>query len=79
MKFDVYGPFKLLREGKNNTLHSKSTPANFVKQLESETDSKGKSLAEACGCYVFAIKGGKGGANRGMWVRPKRGLLRRNV
>lgn len=55
MNFDVLGPYPL----------SRHTPKNIVtdqtlKDLKHELDAKKPGLSDACGCYVFAIRAGKG-------------------
>lgn len=57
MKFDVYGPFELLLTGKR--LHAKNARADFIEQT-SEAVIGTKTLADACGCYVFTIRAGRG-------------------
>ena len=58
MKFDVYGPYELLRDSTGNLI-PKETLSNFTAQVQAVTKGS-RSLGDACGCYVFAIKARRG-------------------
>lgn len=55
MRFDVAGPFELRRYGSKKILTDESLADLKVQLEEWET-----GLAEACGCYLFAMRAGKG-------------------
>jgi hypothetical protein len=55
MHFDVAGPFELSRFGLKKLITD-----NSVKVLKPTLDAWEEGLSEACGCYVFAIRAGKG-------------------
>jgi hypothetical protein len=55
MKFDVAGPFKLKRFGRNKIVTKKSV--GILKRAMEEWE---EGLSEACGCYVFALRAGGG-------------------
>lgn len=54
MHFDIAGPFELQRYGKKKLISTESI-ADLRQRLK-----KKPGLAKACGCYVFAIRAGKG-------------------
>jgi hypothetical protein len=56
MLFDVVGPFELTRHGKKTKLLTKQS----LKDLKSDLEGRKRGLSRACGCYVFAIRAGKG-------------------
>jgi hypothetical protein len=56
MKFDIAGPFELMRFGKITKILTAETEAD-LKQKLSDWDDR---LPDACGCYVFATKAGGG-------------------
>jgi hypothetical protein len=55
MIFDVNGPFKLSRHTPKQIITKDS-----LKELKLELDEREDGLSDACGCYVFAIRAGKG-------------------
>jgi hypothetical protein len=55
MNFDVVGPFELARHGSKRII-TKDSISELAGHLEDHT----AGLSEACGCYVFAIRAGKG-------------------
>jgi hypothetical protein len=55
MHFDVAGPFELTRHGSKKMITD-----NSVKSLKPELQAWEVGLTEACGCYVFAVRAGKG-------------------
>lgn len=55
MNFDVAGPSFLTRHRKKSIITQES-----LTDLKRELDASHPGLAKACGCYVFAIKAGKG-------------------
>jgi len=57
MKFDIYGPFKIPRQGKTIVLNAKSR-RSFWRQVGDVYYEH--ELPDSHGCYVFAIKAGKG-------------------
>ena len=58
MKFDIYGPYELLRDNTGNLIR-KETRDDFNAQLQAVTQGN-TSLTDACGCYVFAIRSRRG-------------------
>ncbi|WP_400768750.1 hypothetical protein [Methylosinus sporium] len=55
MNFDVLGPFVITRHGPKNLISKQS----FI-DLREEVEKKRIGLSNACGCYVFAMRAGKG-------------------
>jgi hypothetical protein len=55
MEFGVVGPIKLSRHGTRSLI-----TADSLRDLIEDLESKEEGLSEACGCYVFAKKTGKG-------------------
>jgi hypothetical protein len=55
MNFGVLGPFEIVRFGGKNLI-TKASKAYLENALEEER----AGLSEACGCYVFAVKAGRG-------------------
>lgn len=55
MNFEVEGPFSLGRHGPKQLILKES-----LRQLKEELNLHKEGLAEACGCYVFAIRAGRG-------------------
>jgi hypothetical protein len=55
MKFDVAGPFEIPRFGKKRIITKES-----LRQLKQLVESHQEGLSDACGCYVFALRAGKG-------------------
>ena len=55
MKFDVAGPFEIERYTQKSliTRHSKAA-------LRAELEKWDEGLSDACGCYVFGVRAGKG-------------------
>jgi hypothetical protein len=71
MRFDVAGPFDLSRHGKSKLITEQSM-ADLRPQLEGSDEG----LAQACGCYVFAIRAGKGYTPYYIGQACKRSILR---
>lgn len=62
MFYETYGEFEVpCKAGKKEkTLDfSKEVLAKFWNEIE-ERDEKHSGLSKACGCYIFAIRAGKG-------------------
>jgi len=55
MKFDIVGPFKIERYTHKSLITNDSVVA-LKKIIEAEEEG----LSQACGCYVFGIRAGKG-------------------
>lgn len=55
MIFDVAGPFKVSRHGPKNIITDQS-----LDDLNTEVEKSDNGLSESCGCYVFAIRAGRG-------------------
>jgi len=55
MRFDVAGPFDLTRHGNKHMITEQS-----MKDLKRKLENSDHGLASACGCYVFALRAGKG-------------------
>ena len=55
MLFEVAGPFDLTRHGQKNFITDET-----LKNLKVHLDEWKEGLSEACGCYVFAVRAGKG-------------------
>jgi hypothetical protein len=55
MDFDIAGPFELSRHGQKQIITKQS-----LKELKPELEEWESGLSDACGCYVFAIRAGKG-------------------
>jgi hypothetical protein len=55
MNFGVTGPFELSRHGTKKIITKQS-----LKELKFELDKQKTGLSDACGCYVFALRAGKG-------------------
>ncbi len=55
MHFDVAGPFDLTRHGKKKFITEQS-----LADLDPELENWESGLSDACGCYIFAIRAGKG-------------------
>jgi hypothetical protein len=55
MFFDVAGPFELNRNGKKKNITDEA-----IDELKQKLEAWETGLSEACGCYVFAIRAGKG-------------------
>jgi len=59
MKFEIHGPFELPLDG--TVQSNKKVRADFVDQTSASEYKKGSTaLSSACGCYVFAIRAGRG-------------------
>lgn len=57
MKYSVHGPFELGKQKENGLVKcSKDEKADFWSSVEKDCSS----LPSACGCYLFAIRAGKG-------------------
>ena len=55
MDFDVAGPFPLVRSGSKKMITDTT-----AKALKPDLEEWESGLSEACGCYVFAIRAGRG-------------------
>ena len=55
MDFDVAGPFELSRHTSKKIITRQS-----VSDLKADLETWEEGLSEACGCYVFALRAGKG-------------------
>ena len=55
MDFDIAGPFALSRHGQKQMITKLS-----LRDLKTELDDWEEGLSDACGCYVFAIRAGRG-------------------
>jgi hypothetical protein len=55
MRFDIAGPFSLTRQGPTGLVIFDS-----LKDLKEEAEKWEVGLSSACGCYVFAVRAGKG-------------------
>ena len=55
MHFDVAGPFDLTRHGSKKIITDVS-----IRILKPQLESWEVGLSDACGCYVFAVRAGKG-------------------
>ncbi len=55
MNFDVAGPFEIARHGTKQIITEDS-----LRHLIEELEDWEEGLSEACGCYVFAVRAGKG-------------------
>ena len=55
MNFDVVGPFLITRHGPKKLIDKQS----FF-DLRDRVEEVREGLSKACGCYVFAIRAGKG-------------------
>lgn len=55
MDFDVAGPFALSRHGRIRIITKQS-----LKDLKTQLEDWDEGLSEACGCYVFAVRAGRG-------------------
>ena|SRR5579859_3802456 len=55
MHFDIVGPFELTRHGTKKLLTEQS-----MTDMRPEIERRKRGLSKACGCYVFAIRAGKG-------------------
>jgi hypothetical protein len=55
VNFDVAGPFEITRHGKKRMIIEQSMP-----DLRPQLESWKPGLSGACGCYVFALKAGRG-------------------
>ena len=55
MEYTIHGPFEIKRQGK--TVNHLATE---LKKFWSEIDEQFEGLSFACGCYLFALKAGKG-------------------
>ena len=73
MRFVVAGPFELRRYGKKHLI-SQESMADLEQELEQTP-----GLSEACGCYVFAIRAGKGYTPYYVGQACKRSLLRESM
>ena len=57
-KYDVFGPFEIPRTEKRQRVDRKSF-RHFWNEVEA-LRQKNEGLASASGCYIFAIRAGKG-------------------
>jgi hypothetical protein len=55
VNFDVYGPFRVERFGSKDLVTEQS-----LKDLKRALDKSHVGLSDACGCYVFALRAGRG-------------------
>jgi len=55
MNFDVSGPFEISRFGKKKNITKES-----LEYLKQEMEDWEEGLSEACGCYIFSKRAGKG-------------------
>jgi hypothetical protein len=55
MLFEVAGPFDLTRHGSKNFITDET-----LKNLKLRLEDWAEGLSGACGCYVFAVRAGKG-------------------
>lgn len=55
MRFDVAGPFEIIRHGKKKNITKESLEA-----LRHDMEEWEDGLSESCGCYVFAKRAGGG-------------------
>ena len=55
MNFDVMGPFEVKRYGATRIITDEA-----IKDLEPKLEAQEIGLPDACGCYVFALRAGKG-------------------
>jgi len=56
MNFDVFGPFELPQTKRRNRIDDTRIKHEFWDNV----DTRVNGLPEACGCYVFSIRAGKG-------------------
>jgi len=54
--YQIFGPFELPQTSSHNRLDDKKIKKDFWDQVELEVDG----LPNACGCYIFAVRAGKG-------------------
>jgi hypothetical protein len=59
MNFDVAGPFKINRYGKKSKIINDQSLEEFKGVIDS-LKGRHEGLSDAIGCYVFAIRAGKG-------------------
>lgn len=55
MFFDVAGPFKIKQHGAKQVITKES-----LRLLKTKLEEYEEGLSDACGCYVFAVRAGKG-------------------
>src|SRR5580692_11425011 len=55
MDFDIAGPFEISRQGENQLVTKRS-----LNDLKAKLEDWDEGLSDACGCYVFAIRAGRG-------------------
>ena len=55
MYFDVAGPFELTRYGSKKFITD-----DTLRDIRSKVEDWEEGLTEACGCYVFAVRAGRG-------------------
>jgi hypothetical protein len=55
MHFGVAGPFVITRHGAKKLVTDQS-----VRDLKLKLDQREEGLSTACGCYLFAVRAGKG-------------------
>ncbi|QGM44455.1 hypothetical protein [Methylocystis heyeri] len=55
LNFDVVGPFVITRHGPKKLIDKQS-----CSDLRNEVETAWEGLSDACGCYVFAVRAGKG-------------------
>jgi hypothetical protein len=69
MKFDVAGPFELSRQGPKQIIKK-----NSLKKLKADLEDWETGLSDACGCYVFTLRAGKGYTPYYIGKSSKRGI-----
>jgi hypothetical protein len=74
MNFDVAGPFEVSRHGPK-ALITKQSMARLKLQLEEWAEG----LSESCGCYVFALRAGKGYTPHYVGQSCKNSLLKESL
>jgi len=70
MRFDVSGPFEINRYGPKQII-----TADSLKSLKEAADNWEVGLSSACGCYVFAVRAGKGYTPHYVGQSCKRSIL----
>jgi hypothetical protein len=74
MNFGAYGPFKLRRHGPKNLINKDTKDA-----LRIALDECDLGLSDACGCYVFAVRAGKGYTPYYVGRAEKRSILNESL
>ena len=55
-KYSVHGPFRIAKQKNGHVNKGRDSMHTFWAKVQEEDES----LPSACGCYIFAIKAGKG-------------------